>query len=274
VIDSPSVPDPATPSEKPAAGSEQPIDAAQGKVVRVRLPYSAPYVTYGLIGITVAFYLLQRLSPFLWGSPPGGISDMDWLEYLGARINSAILDGQVWRLLTPALLHGSFPHIFFNMYALYSLGVGLERYFGHQRFLILYVLGAFAGNVTSFLFTTGYSVGASTAIFGLIGAEGVFFYQNRKLFGEDARRAIGNVVFVAAINLFVIGSLPFIDNWGHIGGLLGGLMFTSLAGPLWMVEERASGYLLVQKRPARDVIVGAAAVIFVFGVLALWGMVR
>ena len=110
------------------------------------------------------------------------------------------------------------------------MGTSLERYFGHRRFLLLYVLGAFAGNVASFLFTTGFSVGASTAIFGLIGAEGVFLYQNRKLFGSEARRALGNVIFVAAINLFIIGSLPYIDNWGHIGGLIGGLMFTSCAG--------------------------------------------
>jgi len=214
------------------------------------------------------------LSPYLWGATPAGISDLDWLEYWGARINGAILAGQVWRLLTPALLHGNLLHIFFNMYALYVLGVGLERYFGHRRFLLLYVLCAFTGNVASFLFTTGYSIGASTAIFGLIGAEGVFFYQNRKLFGNDARRAIGNVVFVAAINLFVIGSLPFIDNWGHIGGLIGGLMFTSLAGPLWAVEAGEGGYSLRQIRPVRDVIVGAAAVVFIFGALTLWGMIR
>ena len=269
MIDSPSAAEPTPPSGKPAADSN-----ATPKMVRVRMPFSMPHVTYGLIGFTVFVFFLQRLSPYLWGATPAGISDIDWLEYWGARINSAILAGQVWRFLTPALLHGSFPHIFFNMYALYVLGVGLERYFGHRRFLILYVLCAFSGNVTSFLFTNGYSVGASTAIFGLIGAEGVFFYQNRKLFGDDARRAIGNVVFVAAINLFVIGSLPFIDNWGHIGGLLGGLMFTSLAGPLWGVEANEAGYSLTQMRPTRDVLVGAAAVVFVFGVLALWGMVR
>jgi rhomboid protease GluP len=160
------------------------------------------------------------------------------------------------------------------MYALFSLGTSLERYFGRGRFFALYVLGAFAGNVASFLFTDGYSVGASTAIFGLIGAEGVFLYQNRKLFADRFRSAIGNVIFIAAINLFVIGSLPGIDNWGHIGGLIGGLMFTSLAGPQWVVEANLFGYSLVDKRPARDVLVGAGAVFFVFGILALWGLVR
>jgi rhomboid protease GluP len=182
--------------------------------------------------------------------------------------------GQLWRLFTPALLHGSIPHIFFNMYALYSIGIGLEKYFGRRRYLLLYVLGAFTGNVTSFLFTTGYSVGASTAIFGLIGAEAVFLIQNRKMFAGQFNRAIGNVAFVILINLFLVGSLPGIDNWGHIGGLIGGVMFTSFAGPLWNVESNLFGYSLVDKRPERDVLVGAAVVTFIFGALTLWGMVR
>jgi len=244
------------------------------QAVRVALPQAAPYVTYALIAVTVGFYILQIASVAVFGYPVS-FTNMDWLELYGARINEFIVAGQFWRLLTPALLHGSLTHIFFNMYALYSLGTNLERYFGHSRFLLLYVLGAFAGNVASFLFTDGYSVGASTAIFGLIGAEGVFLYQNRKLFGSETNRAIGNIIFIAAVNLLIIGSLPFIDNWGHIGGLVGGLMFTALAGPLWDVESNLLGsYALVDKRPAREVLVGAAAVLFVFGVLALWGMLR
>lgn len=261
MIDSPSAseaPQPATPPQQP---------------VRVAVPQSAPYVAYAIIGVTVAFYIMQVVSVAVLGYPTT-YGNIDWLELFGARINDFIKAGQVWRLLTPALLHGSIPHIFFNMYALFSLGTSLERYFGRRRFLVLYVLGAFAGNVTSFLFTTGYSVGASTAIFGLIGAEGVFLYQNRKLFADRFRSAIGNVIFIAAINLFVIGSLPGIDNWGHIGGLIGGLMFTWFAGPVWEVESNLFGYSLVDKRPARDVITGAAVVIFIFGALTLWGLVR
>jgi len=259
--------------DSPSA-SPQPSAPQQHAVVRVPLPRAAPYATYAIIGVTAIFFLLQMISPFLWGYPNGFTSGMDWLEYYGARINEFIRAGQIWRLFTPALLHGNLPHIFFNMYALLSLGTGLERYFGHRRFLLLYVLGAFAGNVASFLFTNGYSVGASTAIFGLIGAEGVFFYQNRKLFGDQARSAIGNVIFVAAINLFIIGRMAFIDNWGHIGGLVGGLMFTTFAGPLWQVEEKTGGYSLVDRRPVRDVIIGTAMVIIIFGALALWGMIR
>lgn len=248
----------------PASGEPEP--AAPPQTARVAMPRSAPYVTYTIIGITVIFYALQLLSTFSFGR--------DILILYGARINEAILAGELWRFLTPALLHGSLPHIAFNMYALLSFGTGLERHFGHGRFLMLYLLGAFAGNVASFLYSPGYSVGASTAIFGLLGAEAVFLIQNRKVFPGHFRSAIGNIIFIAAINLFIIGSLPGIDNWGHIGGLIGGLMFTSFAGPKWEVEGIYPSYYLADKRPFSSVIVGAATVVLIFGGLAMWGMVR
>lgn len=230
------------------------------------MPRSAPYVTYSIIGITTLIYLLQMASQILLQA--------DIPLQLFAKANDLIRAGELWRLLTPALVHTTVAHIGFNMYALFSFGTGLERHFGRWRFLLLYVLGAFTGNVLSFLFSPGYSVGASTAIFGLLGAEAVFLVQNRKLFAGQFRSAIGNIIFIAAINLFIIGSLPGIDNWGHIGGLLGGLMFTSFAGPLWEIEGIQPNYQLVDKRPLREVIVGAATVIVIFGGLALWGMTR
>ena len=135
------------------------------------------------------------------------------------------------------------------MYALVIFGPGLERNFGHWRFLTLYLLGGFSGNVLSFLLSSGYSVGASTAIFGLVGAEGIFLYQNRQLFGNRFGRAIGNVIFVVAVNL-VLGLTPGIDNWGHVGGLLGGLIFTWFAGPKWEVQGMMPAVHLADKREA------------------------
>lgn len=248
----------------PVSESPQPPPPRQS--VRVEMPRLAPYVTYTIIGITVFFYVLQLLSEYALGN--------DILVIYGARINEAILAGELWRFLTPALLHGSLPHIAFNMYALLSFGTSLERFFGHGRFFLLYVLGAFAGNVASFLFSLGYSVGASTAIFGLLGAEAVFLIQNRKVFPGQFRSAIGNIIFIAAINLFVIGSLPGIDNWGHVGGLIGGLMFTSFAGPLWEIEGIYPTYRPVDRRSFQSVMIGAAMVILIFGGLAMWGMIR
>jgi rhomboid protease GluP len=197
---------------------------------------------------------------------------LDLVTTFGARISDLILAGQLWRLITPIFLHGSLTHIFFNMYALYSLGVVLERHFGHGRFLLLYFLGGFAGNVLSFLFTQGYSVGASTAVFGLITAEAIFFYQNRELFGSHARRAISNAIFIIVINLF-LGLAPNIDTWGHIGGLLGGAIFAWFAGPKWTVIGLPPEFSLHDEREDREVITGMLIVLLVFGGLAIWKMI-
>jgi len=258
---------------RPVEGGDQGDLSSQSQTVSVAFPQSPPYVTYTIIGVTIVFYLLQLGSVSVFGYPTS-YGNIDWLEVFGARINEAIKAGQLWRLFTPALLHGSITHIFFNMYALLSFGTNLEQYFGRWRFFILYVLGAFAGNVASFLFTGGYSVGASTAVFGLVGAQGIFLYQNRKLLGRQGRRAIGNIVFVAAFNLIIIGSLPYIDNWGHIGGLVGGLMFTWFAGPVWAIEGIQPYLQLADKRSSREVITGTALVLIVFSVLTMWGMIR
>ena len=136
---------------------------------------------------------------------------------------------------------------------------------------MLYFLGAFAGNVFSFLLTEGYSVGASTAVFGLIAAEVIFFYQNRKLFGSQAKQAIGNAVFIIAVNLF-IGLAPGIDNWGHVGGLLGGAMFAWFAGPSWKVVGIYPDFHLEDQRELREIMMGASVTVLIFGVLAATGL--
>lgn len=241
------------------------------QTVQVALPFLVPTVTYAILGFTVVVYLLQMLSVAILGY---AVYQIDWLEVYGARFNQAIRMGEVWRFITPVFLHGSLPHIFFNMYALFSIGTFLEGHFGHGRFALLYFLGAFSGNVFSFLLTgeNGYSVGASTAVFGLVAAEVVFFYQNRKLFGSQAKQAISNAGFIIAVNLF-IGLSPGIDNWGHVGGLLGGAMFAWFASPRWAVAGSPfEGFKLQDGRESREIIIGLGLVVMVFGALAIWGM--
>jgi rhomboid protease GluP len=218
------------------------------RYVKVRLPHATPVVTYTLLGITVAVFLVQLATEFILG--------YDLASAVGLKVNDYIISGQVWRLITPMFLHGSILHIGFNMYALFALGPALEGYYGHGRFLALYLLAGFAGNVISFLFSAHPSLGASTAIFGLIGAEAIFLYRNRGLLGAQAQRALGNVVFILVINL-MLGFSPGIDFWGHIGGLLGGTFFAWFAGPIFQMK---GGYLepeLVDERdPGRAVIIG------------------
>jgi rhomboid protease GluP len=219
-----------------------------------------PVVTYVLLAITIVIYLLQMGTEFLVG--------YDLPAVLGSKINELIVAGQIWRLVTPMFLHGSILHIGFNMYALVVIGAGLEQRLGHGRFLLLYTLGSFAGNVVSFMITPAASLGASTAIFGLLGAEIVFFYQNRKLFGAGARQALQNTLMVAAVNLF-IGLSPGIDNWGHLGGLLGGLIFTWFGGPKLSLQGVYPSFTVVDDREIQDQVLGASLVILIFGALSL-----
>jgi rhomboid protease GluP len=216
-------------------------------------------VTYVLLGITLAVFLVQLISQTILGG--------DYPAALGMKVNELIVRGQLWRLITPVLLHGSILHLGFNMYALYILGPGLERQYGSSRFLALYLLSGFAGNVVSFLFSSAPSLGSSTAIFGLIGAQGIFLYENREVFGSAAQRALMNVVIIAAINL-VIGLQPGIDNWGHIGGLIGGTMFAWLGGPKYRVMGGSFFPSISDERDSGDSIRAGIAVLVVFAILA------
>jgi len=220
-------------------------------------------VTYILLGVTVGVFVLQFLSQMLLG--------VDYPAALGMKVNDWIVKGELWRLITPMFLHGSILHIGFNMYALYILGPGLENQYGHTRYLILYLLAGFAGNVVSFLFSTAPSLGSSTAIFGLLGAEGVFFYRNRDTFGAPAQRALMNILVIGVINL-VIGMSPGIDNWGHIGGLAGGTLFAWFAGPLYRLEGGYFAPVLVDEHDSGDTLRSGLAIAALFSFLAALGI--
>lgn len=232
--------------------------------VIVRYPQTRPVVTYILMGICIAVYLTQMASEFLLGS--------DLPALLGMKINQAILRGEVWRFLTPMFLHGSIVHIAFNMYALYIFGPSLEARFGRGRFLLLFLISGFVGNVFSFIFSAAASLGSSTAIFGLLGAEMVFSYRNRELLGSGARRVLINVLTVAGINL-IIGLSPGIDNWGHIGGLVGGSLFTWLGGPLLVVDGVYPDLKVADRRRSGTVFLAALGVGGLFLALAAFWMI-
>jgi rhomboid protease GluP len=231
--------------------------------LQVAVPQRKPIVTYILIGVTVVIYLIQFLIQTATG--------YDLLFFYGGKVNEFILQGQVWRLITPILLHGSFLHLGVNMYALFILGSRLERFYGHGRLLLLYLLCGFAGNALSFVLTDNPSLGASTAIFGLLAADGMFIYQNRKLFGQvRTRQALMNFLFILAINL-VFGFAPGtqVDNMGHIGGLIGGIFFAWKGGPMMKIAGQAPFLHIVDDRKKNDVILASVVVFIGFAIIAL-----
>lgn len=244
----------------PYQGANPAETSGQPGTLRVEPNVVKPLLTYAILGLTILVYIAQVLSESMMG--------IDIPAALGVKSNEAILQGQLWRLFTPMLLHGSLMHLLFNMYALMAFGPTLESYYGHVRYLALYVLAGFAGNVASFIFSPANSLGSSTAIFGLLGAYGVFLYQNRELLGGRGRRGLVNIIVIAGINL-LIGTMPGIDNWGHIGGLVGGVIFGWFGGPKLTLQRDYAAVRIEDERQPGDALRAGLLVGLVFGGLLL-----
>lgn len=218
------------------------------------------YLAFYIIGLTILVYILQRISDLVFR--------VDLPVYYGAKINQFIEQWQLWRLITPVLLHGSIIHIGFNMYALYSLGPGLERKYGVWPFIALYLIGGVWGNTLSFLLSPNPSLGASTAIFGLIAAQGVYIYKNRYFLGSAAQPLLMNILMVIVVNL-MLGLSPGIDNWGHVGGLLGGLFFAWFAGPSFGIIENLYGERVVVRDTTKPKLIFTAGIFAALAVVIL-----
>jgi rhomboid protease GluP len=188
-------------------------------------------VTFALIGVTGIVFLLQLLGQALFG--------FDLVLELGLKDNALILGGQLWRLLTPVFIHAGILHLGVNMYSLFALGPAVERFFGAPRFLAVYILSGISGVIFSLAFSPAASVGASGAIFGLLGALATFLYLHRPVFGPAGGMMLRQLVIVGALNLFASLS-PGIDLWGHVGGLVAGVACTLYFGPR-LVPTRPDG---------------------------------
>jgi rhomboid protease GluP len=189
---------------------------------------SKPRVTQVLLGVILAVFVVQvLLGMLLFGSWTSfANSNIEVLILMGAKVNPLIAQGEVWRLFTAMFLHGGIMHLLFNLYALYALGPLLEGYTGHIRFLTIFLVSGLYGSLLSYAFSSPISVGASGAIFGLLGGTLVFFLKYRDNFGGQGRAILQNMVVVLVLNLLIGFGSGFIDNWGHIGGLLGGVLIT------------------------------------------------
>lgn len=158
---------------------------------------------------------------------PSGASIDNVITRWGAKVNIDVVGGKWWQLITSTFLHDGLLHIASNGYALFVIGMDLEAFFGRARFLAVYFISALAGSVASFAFSPYLvpGVGASGAIFGLIGALAVYFGLYRRLFGKRGNLQFWNIIVVVVLNLGLgfSGILP-IDNSAHIGGLVAGAL--------------------------------------------------
>jgi rhomboid protease GluP len=213
-----------------------------------------PIATWSIIGLNILVWLAMTAA--------GGSTNPRVLLSFGAKVNSRIVSGQLWRLITPIFLHIGIVHLAFNTYAIYVFGTQIERTFGSIRYLAIYMLSGIAGVLGSFAFSPHPSAGASGAIFGLIGTEAAFFYRYRRAFGRDGQQRLYNILIVIGYNLAFTFVASNIDVWGHLGGLLAGIALGWWLMPRYVVRLTEIGPRLFDaNRPRQWVmaVLGTAA---------------
>jgi membrane associated rhomboid family serine protease len=168
----------------------------------------------------------------------------------GAKDNTLILRGQYWRFLVPIFLHLNALHLILNMANFVFLGLFLERLCGHVRFTLIYLICGVVSYVASFYFSPNYiSIGASGAIFGLIGAYGAHVFKHRQGTVANGFAAILNLVVVVSLNLSIGFLIQGVDNAAHVGGLICGFILGWLFTPFY--EQLPSGLLVETHSLAR-----------------------
>jgi membrane associated rhomboid family serine protease len=175
-------------------------------------------ITKTLIGINVLVFFINLAQGSTLNRVSGSLFERGALFISSPFYAGGLADGQWWRLITAAFLHGSLIHLGLNMLVLWIVGAPVEQAIGRGRFLALYIVSGLAGSAGALLFSpNAVTVGASGAIFGILGAALVLESQRNYVLGGQA---LGLIV----VNLVLSFVIPNISIGGHVGGLVGGAL--------------------------------------------------
>ena len=189
-----------------------------------------PFITYALILLCALIFIGDWVT--------GGL-----LTIMGANSGMLVKYGQVWRIVTCMFLHAGLIHLFLNMYSLFIVGPRVEDFFGKWKFLLIYFISGISGSILSIgLNGDVVSVGASGAIFGLFGALAYFGYSYRGYIGAIIKSQILPVI---GYNLLMGFLIKGIDMWGHVGGLIGGVIAAYTLGTIENKKYSASNICLL-----------------------------
>lgn len=192
-----------------------------------------PIITYIIIAINILIFLYGFL-----------LGQSNFLINKFSTYGPLIRIGEYYRLLTGAFIHVDIFHILFNMYALYTIGSQAESFFGKAKFITIYLFSAITGSLLSIVFNLDTaSIGASGAIFGVFGAMIYFGYHYRVYLGNTLLKQLVPIVL---LNLLLGFALNGVDNFAHIGGLVGGLLMAMAVGLKFKTtkSERINGIIL------------------------------
>jgi rhomboid protease GluP len=174
-------------------------------------------ILVGIIAINILVYLY---GVSLTGGDPFRYAQ-EFLS-IGWKNNEALVDGEYYRLVTATFLHSNLTHLLINMYSLWVIGPSVLGLFGVANFALIYLLSGISGSLVSWMFNSSNSVGASGAIFGLLGALLAVAVINKDT------SLLQQIFLVLAINVGFGLMAPSIDNWGHAGGLFGGFVVAAI----------------------------------------------
>lgn len=192
-----------------------------------------PMITYIIIFLNIALYLFPNI-----------FNSYNTILNNYCIHGPSIRMGEYYRILTGTFLHGNFLHLLFNIYAIYIIGKQLESFIGKWKFLLVYLFSAITGSLMSMIFlNNGASVGASGAVFGLMGSLVYFGYHYRVYLGNVVTTQI---IPLIAGNLMLGFLVSGIDNFAHVGGLIGGFIITIALGVKYKSKpsEKINGYIL------------------------------
>ncbi len=210
-----------------------PLSRPGGAVRRVLSGNSGPgYAVNGIIAANVVFYLLSLFMSKRTGIEGGLFGflspDQNSLFMLGATGTIPVLEmGRFWTLISASYLHGGLLHILFNMMALRQIGPWVSAEFGTSRMFVIYTVSGVAGYLASCFAGIPFTIGASASVCGLIGA--LFYFGKSR--GGNYGAAVSREVSGWLISLVVFGLImPGINNWGHGGGIVGGIIAAKILG--------------------------------------------
>jgi len=205
-------------------GAELLREMDERDVLFVHAMMRRPVCTIGILVLLVVAYF--------WTSAQVAPDEPFGLARFGANVPALVTDGEWYRLLSANFLHAGLLHIYLNGFAIFVLGMLLERMIGSWRFLCIYVVSALAGSVTSTLASNAVmSVGASTAVFGLLGALALINYRFRLALPGIFRQPLRWWVIILGVNAFLPILFPMIDYMAHIGGFVGGVAVAAMVCP-------------------------------------------
>ena len=191
-----------------------------------------PIITWLLIGLCIIMFFISAMG-----------YDTYKLVQFGANFSGLVRNGEIYRLVSYMFLHAGIMHILLNMYSLYIVGTKVEDFFGKWKYLLIYFISGISGGLLSIgLSQDTISVGASGAIFGLFGALIYFGYSYRGYIGSMIR---SQIIPIVVYNLLIGFFIPGIDMWGHVGGLIGGILTANVLGTIENKDYKISNIVLL-----------------------------